>query len=263
MSLIKPIATVASAIWLLTANAALESPRSGYVRLANGEVRVLRGMAGAFYFGERTAAMVDHHAFNGTFGIRTSDGHAEFLGASGEVLRIVRLDGEVRSAGLSTIADSAYVLTSAELWRIDAQRADRFAVPDLPSELRVAGISGAGGYIDFATVDDGQVTLRRYWLETGELLIRQSFGGSARDVVFLGDGMTLWTEGSLLNLRRTDGSTVGVDCGEPVVSVSPMSKRMVHVSTEGGHQYALGITGNPADAQSIEARLQPLPESAE
>lgn len=263
MSFLKPLVSVASAVWLLAANTALDSPRVGYLRLANGEVRSLRGMAGAFYLGERTAALVDHHAFNGAFGVRTMEGNAEFLGPSGEVMRIVRLEGEVRGVGLSAIEDVAYVLTGTELWRLDAQRAERFPAPDLLPEQRIAGISGAGGYIDLATVEEGQVTLRRYWPETGDSIIRNSFGGDAAQVTFLPHGMTVWSSGQTLHLRRADGSTVEADCGGGIASVAPLAKQMLHIAMRDGRQYALRITGDPVAPQSVNAKLLPLPESAE
>lgn len=263
MSLLKPIVSVASAVWLLAANTALESPRLGYLRLANGDVRSLRGVAGAFYLGERTAASVQYHAFNGAVGVRTLEGSAEFLGPSGEVMRIVRTEGEVRGIGLSSIEDTAYVLTASELWRLDAQRADRYPVPDLAPGQRIAGISGAGDYVDLAVVEEGQVTMRRHWLDSGESLIRQSFGGDATQVVFLPHVTTLWTSGSTLNLRRADGSAIEVDCGSDILSVAPMAKQMVHVTTADNRHFALRITGDPVVPQTVDARLLPLPESAE
>lgn len=265
MSFLKPLVSVVSAVWLLAANTALESPRLGYLRLANGEVRSLRGMAGAFYLGERTATSVERHAFNGSFGIRTLEGSAEFLGPSGEVMRIARLDGEVRAVGLSAIEDTAYVLTASELWRIDAQRADRFPAPEIASEQqqRIVGISGAGDYVDLAIVEEGQVTMRRSWLETGESIIRGGFGGDAAQVLFLPHGMTAWSAGSTLNLHRSDGSAIDVDCGAEITAIAPLAKEMLHVSTVDGRQFALRITGDPVVPQSVQARLLPLPESAE
>ncbi|BDC49444.1 hypothetical protein F183_A17600 [Bryobacterales bacterium F-183] len=263
MSLLKPIISVASAVWLLAANSALESPRLGYLRLADGDVRSLRGMAGAFYLGERTAASVLQHAFNGSAGVRTLEGSAEFLGPNGEVMRIARIDGEVRAIGLSAIEDTAYVLTETELWRLSGQRADRYAAPDLQPGERIAGISGAGDYIDLAIVVEEQVTLRRYWVETGDSIIRHSFGGNAAQVLFLPHAMILWTESATVHLRRADGSEVSVDCGAEIASVASMSPQMVHVATVDGRQYALRISGDPVVPQTVEARLLPLPESAE
>jgi hypothetical protein len=220
-------------------------------------------MAGAFYLGERTATSVERHAFNGSVGIRTLEGSAEFLGPSGEVMRIVRLDGDVRLIGLSAIEDTAYVLTASELWRIDAQRADRFAVPDIAPEQRIVGISGAGDYVDLATVDEGQVTMRRSWLETGDSIIRGGFGGDAGQVLFLPHGMTAWSGGNTLNLRRSDGSTIDVDCGAEITAIAPLARQMLHISTADGRQFGLRITGDPVVPQSVQARLLPLPESAE
>lgn len=259
MSLFKPVVTIASAVWFFVANTSIEAPRVGFVRMPNQEVWSLRGIAGTFYFGQRSAASVDLHAFNGAFGVRTSGEHAEFLGVNGEVMRIAKLEGRAMLAGLSTIEETGYVLTPAELWRLTRDRADRFLIDDLlPQDGRIAGISGAGGYIDLAVSSQGQVEVRRIWLETGESVIRETFTGAAEQLSFLPGGDMLWSDYGVLTLRRADGSATQVDAGSRTLALNPMSKGLIHAAGDDGRQYVLQLL---ADPNGPSMRLLRLPES--
>jgi hypothetical protein len=258
MTFLKPAFTIGSAFWLLFANTSLESPRLGYVRLANQDVWSVRGLAGSFYFGQRTSAAVSHHAFNGSVGVLTLPDQAQLIGPNGEILRAARIGGKVLQIGLSTIEDSAYVLTETEFWHFDRERADRFAAPVLEPDEKLIGLTGAGNYIDLATVAGGQITIRRRWLDTDEELIREVFSGNPQQFVFLSQNMALWSDQGVITLRRGDGSTIQVDSGVASYEMAALGKNMIHVAGEDGRQFTIRISGEPANM-----RLLQLPENPE
>lgn len=260
-AILKPAITVASALWILLANTALEAPRMGFVRLANEEVWSLRGIGGSFYYGQRAATKIDHHAFNGLIGVRTSGDEADLLGASGEVLRVTRIQGAVLAIGLSTIEATAYVLTDSELWRLDSVHADRFEVPNLP-EGRLAGISGAGPYVDFAIASEGQVGVHRIWLDTGETLLREVFKANPEHVLFLSRDMLLWSEEESLYLRRSNGTVGRMEIGARTFVLHEVGPDWIHATADDGRQLALQLTGDPRLPQSMDMRLLHLPDTA-
>lgn len=270
MPLLKPLLAAAPAFWLFVANASIDAPRLGFVLLPTREVWSLRGVTGAYYFGQFAGGAVDHLTFNGNIGVRTSGSQANLLGPNGELLRTVQLDGsKVRRAGLSTIDDSAFVLTQSELWRIGRDRADRFALDDLPGFddlAEVVGISGAGPYVELALAAEGQISVRRIWLDgSGESILRETFSGNPRQYLFLPDGMSLWCEGGVLFLRRADGSTVFVDTEAPVARVDWIGRNLIHASTAAGdsdeRHFAVHLGGNSSLPQDVFLKVNQLPES--
>jgi hypothetical protein len=272
MTFLKPLVAAGSALWLLFANTSLEAPRLGYVRLENREVWSIRGVAGSFYLGQFAAGDVEQQAFNGSAGIRTytSTGQVDLLGSSGEILRQATLDGtKVRQAGLSYIEDAAFVRTSTELWRLDRERADRYIIPELiaidvaaathPDQPRIVAISGAGGYLELALASQGQISIRRLWLESGESVVRETFNGSPEHFVFLGHGMSLWTEDGLLVLRRADGSTVRIETDAQFTALHPVGRDLLQASAADGRQFAVQITGSPLHLEDMSMRIRHLP----
>jgi hypothetical protein len=258
MALIKPAIALVSAAWLVAANAGLEAPRIGFVRLADRQVWTLRGVAGSFYFGERMANQIDAVAHNGSIGVRTSNRRtAEFLGPRGEVLRTVRLEGDVRAMGLSPLEASAYVLTETELWHLGATAANRYLAPELP-EGRLVGLSGAGSYIDFALVQDEQVTLRRLWIDSGELLTREAFAAQPDLLLMRKQGSLIWAEQSgTLVLRRSDGSLAKVETGGRIVALHEAGDSWFQATGEDGRQFIARLT---QDGTDLVVNL--LPETA-
>lgn len=257
MTFLKPAIALASAVWLVAANAGLEAPRIGFVRLADNQVWALRGIAGSFYFGEHMASQIDRLTFNGQIGVRTSGNHtAELLGPHGEVLRAARIEGEVLAIGLSPLEASAFVLTESELWRLNASSVDRYPSPAMP-EGRLAGFSGAGSYVEFASVFDGQVTLRRLWLDSGETLLRETFAAQPDLLLILKDGMLLWSEGDTLVLRRPDASLAKIGTGSRIVSLQQAGEGWFHATGEDGRQFAVRLT------QGVELFVRLLPETAQ
>ncbi len=257
MAFLKPAIALASAVWLVAANAGLEAPRIGFVRLVDNQVWTLRGIAGSFYFGERMASQIDRFAFNGQIGVRTSGNRlAELLGPHGEVLRVARIEGEVRAIGLSPLQASAYVLTDAELWRLSAGSVDRYPAPTLP-EGRLAGISGAGSYVEFASVLDGQIALERLWLDSGETLVREAFAAQPDHLLILKDRILLWSEGDTLVLRRSDASLAKVETGIRIVSLQQAGEGWFHATGEDGRQFAVRLT------RDVEMFVSLLPETAQ
>jgi hypothetical protein len=259
MAFLKPAITLASAVWLMAANTALEAPRIGFVRLGNGEVWSLRGIAGSFYFGQRAASGIDRMAFNGGIGIRVSasSGQAELLGASGEILRTARVDGDLRRIGLSPLEDAGYVLTERELWRITPARAELLTPPELP-EGRLVGIAGAGSYVDFAMALEGQLSIHRLWLGSGENVMREAFAASPDHLVFLPNGVLVWTEAGDIVLRRPDASLARIETGSPgIASLQESGRGWMHASGVDGRQFSVRLEGNPLDI-----RMRSLPETA-
>lgn len=270
MPFLKPILTALPALWLFVANASLDAPRLGFVLLPTREVWSLRGVTGAYYLGQFTGGEVDEMTFNGNIGLRTSGAQADLLGPNGEVLRTVQLDGsKVRRIGLSTIEDTAFVLTQCELWRISRDRADRFTLDQLAGlddTAGVAGISGAGPYVELALVSDGQISVRRIWLDgSSESILRETYSGNPRQYLFLPEGMSLWCEDGVLFLRRADGSTVHVDTEAPVARVDWMGKNLIHASAAAGdsdeRHFAVHVAGSPNLVQDPFLRVNQLPES--
>lgn len=273
MSLLKPVFAAGSALWLLFANTSLEAPRLGYARLENGEVWSIRGIAGSFYLGQFAAGSVEEHAFNGRIGIRTTGNQAVLIGSNGEMLRQAVLDGtKVRQAGLSCLEDAAFVRTSTELWRIDRDRADRYIVPELiaidvealtlPDRPRIVALGGAGGYIELALASQGQISIRRLWLESGESLIRETFNGNPEHFLFLDHGMSLWTEDGVLSLRRSDGSVVRIETDAQFTGLHRIGPEMVQATAADGRQFAVQLTGTPLHLEDMSMRLLYLPAEA-
>lgn len=263
MSFLKPAIALGSTLWLLAANSGLEAPRIGFVRLADDQVWALRGIAGSFYFGERMASHIDRIAFNGQAGVRTSGSQAaELLGPNGEVLRTARIDGEVRAIGLSVLEASGYVLTDVELWRLASNAVERFRAPELP-QGHLVGIGGAGSYVDLASVLDGQVTLRRVWLQSGESVVRETFVAQAEHLLLLNHGMLLWSAGDALVLRRPDASLVKIETGSHIVALQEAGSGWFHATGEDGRQFAVRLRGDPRQRPAdVEMSLKLLPESA-
>jgi hypothetical protein len=264
MSLLKPAVALGSTLWLLAANAGLEAPRLGFVRLADNHVRALRGVAGSFYFGEPMASEVRHFAFNGRIGVRTSANQsAELIGSSGEVLRTARIDGKVRAIGLSPLEASAYVLTDAELWRLNASAVERFPAPDVPAEGQLAGLSGSGSYIDLVLVQEGQVSMLRHWMLSGETQVRQAFSAQVQHLLVLKENLLLWTEGESLVLRRADASLAKIETGSRLVALQEAGDRWFHATGEDGRQFAIRLQGDAKLLPSeVDITLKLLPESA-
>jgi len=272
MTFLKPVIAAGSALWLLFANTSLEAPRLGYVRLENREVWSIRGLAGSYYLSQFAAGDVDRQAFNGSVGIRTfgSNGQVDLIGPNGEILRQATLDGtKVRQAGLSYIEDAAFVRTSTELWRMDRERADRYIIPELiaidveaitqPDRPRIVALSGAGGYVELALASLGQITIRRLWLESGESAVREAFNGNPEHFVFLGHGMSLWTEDGVLVLRRADGSTVRIETDAQFTALHPVGRDLLQASAADGRQFAVQITGSPLHLEDMSMRIRHLP----
>jgi hypothetical protein len=258
MTFLKPAIALVSAVWLIAANAGIEAPRIGFVRLADRQVWTLRGVAGSFYFGERMANQVDAIAFNGTTGVRTSNsgGVAELLGSRGEVIRTVRIDGEVVAIGLSPLEAVAYVLTETELWHLSANAVNRFLAPELP-EGQLAGITGAGSYLELAMVRDGQVAMQRLWLDSGELLTRETFAAQPDLLLVRRNGVLLWAEGDTLVLRRADASLAKVQTGSRIVALHEVGERWYQATGDDGRQFLARIDSNDTD---LTVNL--LPETA-
>lgn len=268
--LFKSVVAAGPAFWLLFASASLDAPRLGFVLLGTQEVWSVRGVAGAYYFGQMTATAVDEMTFNGSVGVRTAGTRAELLGANGEVVRAVTLDesGVVR-VGLSTIEDAAFVLTRAEVWRITRERADRYPMeaPDGDSAAsaatRVVGLSGAGRYLDVATVSEGQVHIRRLWLDTGESMLRETFTGHPERLLFLPGEMLLWAEDGVIHMRRADGSTIQVDTGATRVErLAWAGGNLILASAEqasDGRHFVLHLIRDPNAPQQAALRMLQLP----
>ncbi len=267
MSLLKPVFAAGPALWLLLANTSLEAPRLGFVRLENREVWSLRGIAGAFYFGQFTAASVDELAFNGAIGVRISGAGAELLGGGGETLRTLQLepDSKVLRTGLSAIDETAFIRTEASVWRVDRDRAERFDMPEaaVDPDARLAGLGGAGRYLDVASAWQGQVIVRRVWLDSGEAIVRETFAANPDHFVFLPNGMSIWTEDGVILLRRGDGSTVQVETNAQFSGLHAMGKDLVNASAADGRQFVAQIVGNPLIPHEVSIRLLQLPESPE
>lgn len=258
MTLIKPAIALASAVWLVAANAGLEAPRIGFVRLADRQVWTLRGVAGSFYFGERMANQIDAVAFNGNTGVRTSNNSAtaELLGPRGEVIRTIRIDGAVRCIGLSPLEASAYVLTDTELWHLSPGAVNRYVAPELP-EGHLAGLSGAGPYIEFAMVREGQLSLQRLWLDTGELLTREAFAAQPDLLLIRKQGSLLWAENDTLVLRRADASLAKVQTGSRIVALHEAGEGWFQATGDDGRQFVARLTRD-----DTELVVNLLPETA-
>ena len=190
------------------------------------------------------------------------------------MLRVAQLDGsKVARIGLSTIEEAAYVQTGTELWRMDRERADRFVLADLigfeqanpeagpPS--RVVGITGAGHYIELAMAAEGQVTIRRVWLDHEESMVRETFTANPDDLVFLPNDMAIWTEDGVITLRKSDGSAVRIETDAQFTSLQSIGKDLVNATATDGRQYVVQLSGNPLNPISVSMRLLQLPESAE
>lgn len=270
MPFLKPLLAAAPAFWLFVANASIDAPRLGFVLLPTREVWSLRGVTGAYYFGQFAGGATDELTFNGSIGIRTSGAQADLLGPNGELLRTVQLDGsKVQRAGLSTIDESAFVLTQTELWRIDRDRADRFTLDQLTGfddAAKIVGISGAGPYVELATAAEGQISIRRIWLDgNNESILRETFSGSPQQYLFLSEGMSLWCEDSVLFLRRADGSTVHVDTQASIARVDWIGRNLFHASAAAGdsdeRHFAVHLGGDLSLPQDVFLKVNQLPES--
>ena len=237
---------------------AIDVPRVGYSRDAQGMVRPIDGVAGNFLLGDPLAddAAVAF-AWSGTFGIRKTDTALEWWDSAG-----MRVDGIDFPAGDVVIGFDRAGRSSALIYSTSSQKLSevsldqwRLRLTEVPVSLsasteEVLALVNGRSSIDVAVRRPEGIFIVTFDRASGSRLGEVALTRDASRLVLAVDGSIVGIDGTTLWLRRVDGSEWNTDTGVTLADLSLIGREWIQSGA-----YALRIGNEP--------RLYQIPEAVQ
>jgi hypothetical protein len=245
----------------ITTHAQFEEPHLGLIRTTAGEVRTVRGIAGAFILGHAAARRAISVACSGPWTAAKFDDAVEFGLAAGDVLiRATAPDGPA-VFGFSSKGkpELVWFRTTRELHEVVGGGLRRVAFDALEADEEVVSVTVLGARRVFLTRRGEELTLLTTVpsQEGSREFVRKRLAVTDGPALLSADGSMILARERTLELRRP-GSRVPqrFDAPERPSELAAMGNGWIAVRFEGGAMGALTVT--PGHEQ-----LYRLPETAE
>jgi hypothetical protein len=237
---------------------AIDVPRVGYSRDAQGTVRPVDGVAGNFLLGDSLADDVAlDFAWNGIFGIRKTEKTLEWWDSAG-----ARVDGIDFPAGDVVIGfdraggQTAWVYSNETqtLYEVSLDQG-RLRLSQTPMTLATANeeilaLAGGPNSHEVAVRRPEGIFIATFDGTSGTPLAEVPLGREASRMLLLADGSIVGIDGTTLWLRRVDGSEWSADTGATLANLSFIARDWIQAGT-----FALRTGSEP--------RLYQIPEAVQ
>ena len=224
---------------------AIDIPRIGFARDAQGRVTAINGIAGNFVLGETVEGALAF-SWNGSYGIRKTDSALHWLDGSGAT--VATLDAPPGDAVIGFGPDrTAYIFSKSArtLCQLKSTQWSMLQVPvALSPEEDVLAVTGSGDSVNVAIRRNEAIFVVTFDAVTGSRIAEAVLVRTASQLLFLNDGALAGADGRTLWILRADGSMWNVDLGVPLTRLAWMGRDWITASAD-DRQFALRLRAEP------------------
>ena len=220
---------------------AIDIPRIGFARDAQGRVVAVNGIAGNFVSGE-PGAYTEALAWNGSYGIRKTQSTLDWLDESGAMVATFNAPKGAVVIGFGS-GQAVWIFSKSErtLCQLKSTQWSLQQVPvALSPDEEVLAVSGGRDSVSLAVSRSAGLFVVTFDLITGARTAEAASPRTASQLLFLADGALAGASGSLLWITQADGSMWSVDTGVTLTGLSWMGRDWVQISAD-DRQFAVRL----------------------
>ena len=224
---------------------AIDIPRIGFARDAQGRVTAINGIAGNFVLGE-TAEGALAFSWNGSYGIRKTDSALHWLDGSGAT--VATLDAPPGDAVIGFGPDRTAYIFSKSARTLCQLKSTQWSMQQVPVALspeeEVLAVTGGRDSVTIAVRRNEAIVLASFDAVTGSRISEAGLARTASQLLFLNDGALAGADGRTLWIMRADGSMWSVDTEVPLTRLAWMGRDWITASAD-DRQFAVRLRATP------------------
>lgn len=223
---------------------AIDIPRIGFARDAQGRVKAINGIAGNFVLGEIAEGALAF-SWNGSYGIRKTDSALHWLDGSGATVATFAAPAGDAVIGFGD-GQAAYIFSKSAgmLCQLKSTQWSTQQVPvALSPDEEVLAVTGDRDSVTIAVRRNEAIFVAAFNLASGSRLTEFALVRTASHLLFLNDGALAGVDGSTLWIGRADGSQWSVDTGIALNGLAWMGRDWMVVLAD-DRQFVLRVLGN-------------------